>query len=148
MPPPEDKMVLRTAFRHNNEQSAGQSFFFFTQRVTMDTAVGMSMIEIRRGTIALWIGILAGPIAWASALQVRYSIVVYVCRNHAFWLMWLVTLGALLVAAFGGFCAWRGWTDSTPRVRFMALGGLSISALFALAIISAAIPDLSSRACP
>jgi len=110
--------------------------------------MGMQRIEIHRGSIALWIGLLAGPIAWASAQQVRYAIVVYVCRNHAHWLMWLVTLAALLITAFGGFCAWRGWTDSTPRVRFMALGGLSISALFALAIISAAIPDLSSRACP
>ncbi|HMC23340.1 MAG TPA: hypothetical protein VKL19_15910 [Thermoanaerobaculia bacterium] len=97
--------------------------------------------------LALWTGILAGPIAWATNLQIKYAIVVYVCRNHAGWLMWLVTLASLLITAFGGFCAWRGWTDSTPRVRFMALGGLAITAMFALAIISAAIPDLFFRAC-
>src|SRR6266496_691270 len=99
----------------------------------MDAPQGEEMIEISRSSIALWIGIVAGPIAWASDLQIKYAIVVYVCRNHAFWLMWLVTLGALLIIAFGGFCAWRGWTDSTPQVRFMALGGLAINALFALA---------------
>jgi hypothetical protein len=97
--------------------------------------------------VALWTGVLAGPIAWAAALEARYALVRYVCLNRAEWIMWSITIAALLLTAFGAFCSWTGWVDETPRVRFMATGGLFIGGMFALAIISMAIPDLLMRAC-
>ena len=104
-------------------------------------------IQVRPSSIALWTGVLAGPIAWAADLQARYALVRYVCVNHAGWIMWMITVAALLITAFGALCSWHGWIDETPRVRFMSIGGLFIGGMFALAIIAMAIPDLFLRAC-
>ena len=104
-------------------------------------------VEVRPSSVALWTGILAGPLAWASALEAKYALVQYACHNHAQWIMWAITLAALVITAFGALCSWRGWVDDTPRVRFMAIGGLLLSAAFALSIISMAIPDLFLRPC-
>ena len=113
----------------------------------MDASERHVKLDIRPSSIALWTGVLAGPIAWAADLEARYALVKYVCLNHAGWLMWVITAVALLVTGFGALCAWWGWVDDTPRVRFMAIGGLFISGMFALAIIAMAIPDLFLRAC-
>jgi len=101
----------------------------------------------RHVNAALWIGALAGPIAWAADLQARYALVKYVCANGAEWIMWVLTLAALIVTGCGALCSWRGWVDDTPRVRFMAIGGLMIAGMFALAIIAMTIPDIFMRAC-
>ena len=101
----------------------------------------------RNINVALWTGALAGPIAWAADLQARYALVKYVCVNRAEWMMWVITLAALIVTGFGALCSWRGWVDDSPRVRFMAIGGLLIGGTFALAIVAMAIPDIFMRAC-
>ncbi|HJT17113.1 MAG TPA: hypothetical protein VJ853_06990 [Thermoanaerobaculia bacterium] len=103
--------------------------------------------RIRPSSVALWTGILAGPVSWAADLQARYALVKYVCANGAEWIMWVITLAALLITGFGALSSWRGWVDDTPRVRFMAIGGLFIDGMFALAIIAMAIPDIFMRAC-
>ena len=97
--------------------------------------------------VTLWIGVFAGPIAWAADLQARYALVEYVCLNHAGWIMWAITIAALLITAYGALCSWRGRINDTPRVRFMSTGGLLIGGAFALGIIAMAIPDLFLRAC-
>ena len=101
----------------------------------------------RPSSVALWTGALAGPLAFVCALEARFALVHYVCMNHAEWIVWAITIVALIVTAFGAFCSWTGWIDDTPRVRFMAIGGLFIGGMFALAIIAMAIPDLFLRAC-
>jgi hypothetical protein len=113
----------------------------------MDASERHVKLEIRPSSVALWTGILAGPIAWAADLQARYALVKYVCANGAEWIMWVITIAALIIAGFGALCSWRGWIDDTPRVRFMAIGGLIIAGMFALAIIAMAIPDIFLRAC-
>ena len=113
----------------------------------MDASERHVKLHIRPSSVALWTGALAGPIAWAAALQSRYALVKYVCMNHAEWIMWAITIAALLVTGFGALCSWRGWVDDTPRMRFMAIGGLFISGMFALAIIAMAIPDIFLRSC-
>lgn len=104
-------------------------------------------VSVRPSSVALWTGVFAGPFAWAATLQFKYAIVQYACRNQANWIFWVSTLVALAITAFGALCSWRGWIDDTPRVRFMAIGGLFIGAVFALAIIAMAIPDFFLHAC-
>lgn len=104
-------------------------------------------MDATQRNVGLWTGVLAAPIAFAVDLEIKFAIIQYVCRNHASWIMWAVTLLALLITAFGALCAWSGWVDDSPRVQFMAVGGLMISAMFALAIVAMAIPDLFLRAC-
>lgn len=97
-----------------------------------------------RHVASRWTGVLAGPFAWAVDLQARFALVHYICVNHAGWIMWLITIAALAVTLFGLLCSWWGWTDET---RFMAIGGLFIGGMFALAIVAMTIPDLFLRAC-
>ena len=95
----------------------------------------------------LWLGALGGPVAWLIDLQVRYAAVQYVCNHHAPWLMWAVTLAALALAVIAALAAFAHRHSEVKRVRFMALAGGAVSALFSLAIIAMAIPDLFLRAC-
>ena len=97
-----------------------------------------------RHVASLWTGVLAGPFAWAIDLEARFALVHYTCVNHAGWIMWLITIAALAVTLFGLFCSWHGWREET---RFMAIGGLFIGGMFALAIVAMMIPDLFLRAC-
>lgn len=95
----------------------------------------------------LWLGVFAGPIAFLLTLQAKYALVDYVCRNRAAWLMWLITIAGLVLCAIGAIAARRGWVSDATRVRFMAIAGLALSTMFALAIIAMAIPDLFLGAC-
>jgi 1,4-dihydroxy-2-naphthoate octaprenyltransferase len=104
-------------------------------------------LAVRPSSIALWTGIFAGPIAWAAALQIRYAIIQYVCRNHANWILWTVTIAALLVTALGAFCARSRRAEDRPTARFMSTAGLAISGMFALSIIAMAIPDFFLGPC-
>jgi hypothetical protein len=105
------------------------------------------MDATERVGVPLWTGIVAGPLAWAADLEIQYAILHYVCLNHAQWILWAITAAALLITAFGALCSWRGWIDDTPRVRFMAMSGLLISAAFAISIVAMAIPEFFLRPC-
>ena len=106
----------------------------------------------QRHVASLWTGVLAGPFAWAVDLQARFALVHYTCVNHAAWIMWLITLAALAVTLFGmyvgtGFSPSQGRAEARPHIRFMAISGLFIGGMFALAIVAMGIPDLFLRAC-
>jgi hypothetical protein len=104
-------------------------------------------MNVRASSVALWIGILAGPIGWLLTLQAKYALVDTICRNRASWLMWAITIGGLMFCAIGAIAARRGWVSDETRIRFMAIGGLGLSAMFAMAIIAMAVPDLFLGAC-
>lgn len=107
-------------------------------------------MPVRPSSVALWTGILAGPLAWAADLQAKYALQQYVCANqNAMWINWIITLAALVLTAFGAFNAWRGWTlgGGHQRVRTMAMTGLMISGMFALSIVAMSIPDFFFKAC-
>jgi hypothetical protein len=109
------------------------------------------------GIAALWTGILAGPLAWALDLTASYALVKWTCGGRYTFVLHLITIGALLVTAAGAALSWRALqhapagTDDGPRPidrgRFMALLGLVVCALFALAMIGNAIPRLMLDAC-
>ncbi len=110
-------------------------------------------IRVRPSSFALWCGILAGPIAWAINLQLRYALVPWACSNGSRWTLTVISIPLLILSLVGGFLSWQGWVlgdDETlvpKRVRFMALGGLMLSAVFALAIVASVIPDFFLSPC-
>ena len=108
-------------------------------------------ILIRPSSIALWTGILAGPIAWGLDLELRYMLVDYACAKQAHWLLPLIGVVLFLVAIFGATQARRGWNpdESTQpnRVRFMSVAGLTLSIFSAIAILASEIPNIFLRAC-
>ncbi len=108
--------------------------------------------------LPLWTGILAGPVAWAFDLTASYAVVKWVCTTRNGVVLPLITLLALSMVAGGAVLSWlafRHSADALPtdggrprqRAHFMALVGLSLSALFALQIVAREIPNWVLDAC-
>lgn len=102
---------------------------------------------VRPSSWALWFGALAGPVAFLIDLQIEYAIIEYACANHANWIFWLTTLVSLLVAIGGVVIAFPYTASGDKRIHFMAWSGVAISAMFSLAIIAMAIPQIFLKAC-
>jgi hypothetical protein len=107
--------------------------------------------------LALWTGILAGPVAWASDLCVSYALVKWSCASQRETLLHIFTLAALAVVAGGAIVSFLALQRTPPmptdggdprqRARFMAVLGLMSCALFALLIVANAIPRWVLDAC-
>jgi hypothetical protein len=108
--------------------------------------------------LPLWSGILAGPMAWAIDLTASYALVKWVCATRDYAVLHAITIGALAIVAVGAAISWLALQESRaavptdggePRQRahFMAVLGLTVSALFALQIVAGAIPRWILDAC-
>jgi len=108
--------------------------------------------------LMLWTGILAGPIAWAGDLLVRYSLVHWSCGTQQTVVLNVISVSAVLLIVGGGIVAWRAF-QQTPadapsdgghpidRSRFMAVLGMLSSSLFALVVAAGAFPQWVLDAC-
>jgi hypothetical protein len=113
--------------------------------------------------VALWIGVLAGPLAWSALLETNYVLSYVACEQRHTWMLHLATAIALALVAGA---AWLTWVASPSlgynserdastdpvdtaiiRARFMAIGGLALCAWFALVIIATEIPVLVLHPC-
>ena len=110
------------------------------------------------GLVALWFGLLIGPIVWAIQMQIGFMLVPWACATGLQPYMWMVTIIALLISLSGALVSWRMWkqtgaewpgqkADPVSRARFMAAGGVFMSLMFALAIIAQGIPSYILSAC-
>jgi hypothetical protein len=113
--------------------------------------------------LALWIGLLAGPVVWLSLLQTNYILAYVACETRQTWFMHVATGVAVLLVAAAGFSAWRAsdgaimseehrsdpLSDEThrQRARWMAFGGVAFSAWFILVILAMEIPIIVLREC-
>ena len=108
--------------------------------------------------LALWIGILAGPVAWAFDLTASYALVHWSCEHGGQGVLHGITWLSFAITLAGAAFAWQAIrytaheipTDGGrpgQRARFMALLGLTTSALFALTILAGAIPRWMLDAC-
>jgi hypothetical protein len=108
--------------------------------------------------LALWTGILAGPFAWAADLTASYALAKWTCLTDRRAILHAIMFASLLIVAGGAVVssiALRHTSGDAPtdggrppqRARFMAILGLAVSALFALQIISTAIPQWVLDAC-
>ena len=113
---------------------------------------------------ALWIGVLAGPLAWAVLLETNYVLSYVACEQRQTWMLHLAAAMALAMVAGAAALTWRAApqglsyererevsTDpiatAIVRARFMAIGGLALCAWFALVIIATEIPVLVLKPC-
>lgn len=102
----------------------------------------------RPSSLALWSGILCGPIAFAINLQLRYALVPWACTRGSRWVVTLVALPLIVVCIAGAFLSWTGLRiNREERVRFMAYSGLMLSAIFAITILASMIPDFFLAPC-
>lgn len=105
-----------------------------------------------RGTLALWFGVLAGPLAWTVHLLLSYALLPVACSTGIGWVLHAVTLLTAGVTAWAGLVAYRRWQRHRddprdgvrgPRSgwrRFMALSGVALSALFFVVILLEGLP--------
>jgi hypothetical protein len=110
------------------------------------------------GISLLWVGILAGPVVWALDLTISYALVKWTCGSQHMFVMHLITATSLLMIGGGAAASW-GALQRAPhqaaldgprpidRGRFMALLGLVMCPMFALAVIGNQIPRLLLDAC-
>jgi hypothetical protein len=109
-------------------------------------------MNARPSSVALWCGILAGPLAWATDLQLRYALVPWACERGHMSVLTLISVPLLLVALMGALLSWRGLRAGEDdaydvRVRFMGISGVMLSLAFSLTIIAMTIPDFFLRPC-
>jgi hypothetical protein len=108
--------------------------------------------------LALWTGILAGPIVWLVSFEATFALVPWACLFQAKLALYIVRILALALAAGSGLLAWRQWSElgreqpgegagALPRSCVMALGGVLLSSLFFIVILAQAIPELILRPC-
>ena len=100
------------------------------------------------GALALWAGVLAGPLATLTQLLVNYALVLWACgAGGREWPLHAVSLLALLVCVCAGLLSlrnWRragaGWAEddagAIPRSRFMAAVGMLVSLHTALVCVA------------
>ena len=106
--------------------------------------------DIRPSSIALWISILSGPVAFAINLESRYALVQWACFNHRTWSLHVIS-ATTLVASIGG--ALLGWAmlgrlaRDAERERFMAMSGFILGAIFALTTLANWIPQFFLTPC-
>ena len=108
--------------------------------------------------IALWTGILAGPIVWLFSFEANFALAPWACDFANKAALFVVAILALVLVAASGWIAWREWNavgkvwpgsagGELGRERIMAGGGLLMSAMFFIVILAQSIPNLMLGAC-
>ena len=114
-----------------------------------------------RRQLALWAGLLAGPVVWSALLGLNYMLSYVACETRQTWPLHLATAVAVAVVAAAGWMAWRGGpaendqrrsppvtrATSESRARWMSIAGVLTSAWFILVILAMEIPILVLRTC-
>lgn len=98
---------------------------------------------------ALWAGLLLAPVAWGAQQAALYAMVGWACQTGHFFVMHLVSVAAIILAAVGALISWRNWqragrgesddddsAGALARSRFLAVAGLVTGAFFALVIFA------------
>ncbi len=68
--------------------------------------------------LALWTGILVGPIVWLISFQANFALVPWACILQAKLALYLVSLVALVLSGAAGLLAWRQWSElGKKRIR-------------------------------
>jgi hypothetical protein len=106
----------------------------------------------RRRDVLLWVGVLSGPITSALHLGISYILVRPSQRYGSAAPIHVATVIALILIAAGAAISWKIWRGVEPppgplegrtrsRSRFMALGGLGLSAFCGLLVLAEALPS-------
>jgi hypothetical protein len=96
-------------------------------------------------------GVLLPPFAWLLDLQVSYATVKWACAADARGVLLLLPLGSLAIVAFATWMSWSSWMQlrgnassegarMEDRSYFLAVAGLSMSAVFLLLILTSFAP--------
>jgi len=110
------------------------------------------------GNLALWTGVLTGPIVLLLLLETNYVLMQWSCAKGHQWVMHLMDVIAIAVTAFSLVLSWRNWVQSgrewpvddggsVERARFLSALGVLMSAGFIMALIAQWIPVMLLGPC-
>ena len=107
--------------------------------------------------LALWYGILAGPVGWILEEGLNYAFDQHACSTGHFYVQWAACIGAFVIALSGALVARlelnrigeRHEDGGSPMDRswFMARLGLAASLGFSLVIVALAVPHFILSPC-
>jgi hypothetical protein len=114
-----------------------------------------------RRSVALFAGLLGGPLVWFALLEVNYVLSYVACETRHTWFLHAATLASAVAVAAAGWTAWRsGPADATERptdplssdttesrARWMAIAGVALSVWFILVILTMEIPIVLLATC-
>lgn len=104
-----------------------------------------------RDSAPLWAGVIGVPAVWGIMLQAVYAFATHACVHQEFWVIHVLQIIGLVLAALGGFICFSYWhregDDMKDRTRFLASWGMMISALFFITILSQTIAGWMLNAC-
>ncbi len=111
--------------------------------------------------VALWIGVAAGPMAWAALLETNYVLSYVACEQRHKWMLHLSTFVAIAIVCAGAAIAWRAappfGDESEPSTnpnatallaaRFLAMAALVFCGWFLIVILATHVPVLLLGPC-
>ena len=110
--------------------------------------------------LALWTGLLAGPLVWLALLETHYVLSYVSCEVRQSWFMHLATLVSLGLVAAAGVAGWRAafgngaqagsqspQLAAESNVGWMGYAGAAMSAWFLLVILAMEVPILILPPC-
>lgn len=103
------------------------------------------------GLVKLISGLLLPPFAWLLDMQVSYATVKWACAADARWILLALPIGSIALVLYAAWLSWSCWMllrdEAVPdgarmedRSYFLALGGLAMSAVFMLLIVTSYAP--------
>lgn len=113
---------------------------------------------MKNRNLALWIGVLGGPLCWLSSFEARFVLVPWACTFQSKLALFSVALVAIALCAACALLSWNQWKElgekgpsaeggALPRSNFMAIGGMVLSTGCCMVLIAQTIPDLLLGAC-
>ncbi|MBV8866262.1 MAG: hypothetical protein JO210_12790 [Acidobacteriaceae bacterium] len=108
--------------------------------------------------LALWIGVLGGPLIWLCSFEARFALAPWACTFQSKAALFAVALAALALCAASTWLALKQWKSlgkqgptseegALPRSAFMAIGGIVLSTGCFLIVLAQAIPEMILGVC-
>lgn len=111
-----------------------------------------------KGLVLLMGGLLLAPLAWFLDLQISYATVKWACAEGRRDVLLLIPAASLMLIALAASMSWRCWRtlrhqgrpdggEMEDRSYFLAIAGLSMSAVFALLVLTSLVPRYLLNPC-
>lgn len=108
--------------------------------------------------LALWTGVLTGPIVWFFGMEANFAISPLACGYSAKPALYLVSLVCLILTASAGWLSWWQWQKlgraapgelggDSGSSRALAMAGVLLSCMFCLTIVAQSIPNIMFSGC-
>ena len=108
--------------------------------------------------LALWTGVLTGPVVWSIFFVAKWFLAYWICAFHWKAAAWMLSILPLIPTAAAGLMAWSQFRElgsETPgqtggtlgRSRALALAGVALNIGFFLVLIAQTLPEIILAGC-